>query len=117
LKQFSFPKKPFRGNIEMDTKIIIGNSINMSELKDENIQLVVTSPPYFNAPFDYPGLFESYPYFLDTIKNCAKELRRVLSRGRIAAFIVDDTLINGEKFPVVADVTKIFVNETPFPLY
>ena len=24
---------------------------------------------------------------------------------------MDDTLINGEKFPVVADITKIFVNQ------
>jgi hypothetical protein len=30
----------------------------MIELDDSCIQLVVTSPPYFNAPFDYPGLFK-----------------------------------------------------------
>lgn len=97
--------------LELDMRIIFGNSTNLSELKDESVQLVVTSPPYYNAPFDYPGLFESYPNFLDMIKNCANELKRVLSKGRIAAFVVDDTLINGEKFPVVADITKIFVNQ------
>ena len=48
---------------EMDMKVIIGDSQDMHELQEDSVQLVVTSPPYFNAPFDYPGLFESYPHF------------------------------------------------------
>lgn len=96
---------------EMDMKVIIGDSQDMHELQESSVQLVVTSPPYFNAPFDYPGLFESYPHFLEMIRNSAKELRRVVSKGRIVAFVVDDTLIKGQKFPVVADITKIFVDE------
>lgn len=80
----------------------------MQELEDNSIHLVVTSPPYFNAPFDYPDLFESYEKFLVLIRNLAKELKRVLDDGRVAAFVVDDTLIDGVKYPVVADITKIF---------
>jgi DNA modification methylase len=83
----------------------------MRELEDKRVQLVVTSPPYFNAPFDYPDLFESYDQFLTVIRNVAREIRRVLDEGRIAAFVVDDTLIEGKKYPVVADVTKIFIEE------
>lgn len=83
----------------------------MKELKDNSIHLVVTSPPYFNAPFDYPGLFESYDQFLELIQTVAKEIKRVLDKGRIATFVVDDTLIKGKKYPVVADVTKIFIEE------
>jgi modification methylase len=83
----------------------------MRELKDNSVHLVVTSPPYFNAPFDYPDLFKSYAHFLVMIRNVAKELKRVIAQGRIAAFVCDDTLINGEKYPVVADITKIFVEE------
>jgi DNA modification methylase len=83
----------------------------MGELKDRSVQLVVTSPPYFNAPFDYPDLFENYDRFLIVIRNVARELRRVLDEGRIAAFVVDDTLIKGKKYPVVADITKIFIEE------
>jgi DNA modification methylase len=45
------------------------------------------------------------------IRNMAKELKRVLDEGRIACFVCDDTLINGSKFPVVADITKIFFEE------
>ncbi len=92
-------------------KIVFGDSQRMRELKDKSVQLVVTSPPYFNAPFDYPDLFEDYDRFLMVIRNVARELRRVLGDGRIAAFVVDDTLKNGKKYPVVADTTKIFIEE------
>ena len=91
--------------------IVFGDAQDMKELEDNSVHLVVTSPPYFNAPFDYPDLFKSYDEFLNLIRNIAKELKRVLDRGRIAAFVVDDTLIKGKKYPVVADITKIFIEE------
>ncbi len=91
--------------------IIFGSSQNMKELENNSVHLVVTSPPYFNAPFDYPDLFKSYNEFLTLMKNVAKELKRVLNQGRIAAFVVDDTLIKKEKYPVVADIIKIFTEE------
>lgn len=96
---------------ESKNKIVFGDCQNMKELKDNSIHLVVTSPPYFNAPFDYPDLFESYEKFLELMHNVAKELKRVLDKGRIASLVVDDTLIKGEKYPVVADITKIFIEE------
>ncbi len=68
---------------------------------------MVTSPPYYNAPFDYPGLFRSYRGFLRLMKEFAEELHRVLADGRIAAFVTDDMLVKGEKYPVVADITRI----------
>ncbi|MCD6476654.1 MAG: site-specific DNA-methyltransferase [Candidatus Aenigmarchaeota archaeon] len=95
----------------MTNKIIFGDAQNMKELEDSSIHLVVTSPPYFNAPFDYPDLFESYEQFLNVMKNVANEIKRVLAKGRIAAFVCDDTLINGEKYPVVADIIKIFTEQ------
>ena len=92
-------------------RIVFGDCQKMNELEDDSVHLTVTSPPYFNAPFDYPDLFESYDQFTTIMRNTAKELRRVLDKGRIAALVVDDTLINGEKYPVVADITKIFREE------
>ena len=44
------------------------------------------------------------------LKDFAKELYRVLAPGRVAAFVTDDMLVNGEKYPVVADITKIMVD-------
>ncbi|MEO0265047.1 MAG: site-specific DNA-methyltransferase [candidate division WOR-3 bacterium] len=91
--------------------LVFGDSRNMRELPDGSVQLVVTSPPYFNAPFDYPGLFRDYDEFLSLIKDVSKEIKRVLANGRIVALVVDDILIEGKKYPVVADVTKIFIEE------
>lgn len=92
-------------------KLIFGDSENMHELQDESVQLVVTSPPYFNAPFDYPDLFPSYEEYLDKMAKVAKELKRVVAQGRIVCIVCDDTLVRGQKCPVVADITKIYVNE------
>jgi len=47
-----------------DNKIIFGNSEDMHELEKNSVHLVVTSPPYFNAPFDYPNLFATYDDYL-----------------------------------------------------
>jgi len=89
-------------------KLIIGNCMVMEEILDVTIHLMVTSPPYYNAPFDYKGLYKTYDQYLDVLQCFAKETYRVLQEGRIAVLNIDDMLINGEKFPIVADAIKIF---------
>jgi len=81
----------------------------MGEIPDSSIHLVVTSPPYFNAPFDYKGLFKSYGQYLGVLKKMAEEAFRVLADGRIFVLNIDDMLVKGDKFPIVADVTRIFL--------
>lgn len=82
--------------------------MDMSEISDSSIHLIVTSPPYYNAPFDYDGLFTNYEQYLGVLKRFAKESFRVLSEGRIVALNIDDMLVNGTKYPIVADATKMF---------
>jgi site-specific DNA-methyltransferase (adenine-specific) len=89
-------------------KLIIGNCMDMHEIPDESVHLVVTSPPYFNAPFDYKDLFKSYGQYLGVLRKVAKELFRVMVKGRIVVLNIDDMLIKGIKYPIVADATKIF---------
>jgi DNA modification methylase len=89
-------------------KLIIGNCMSMEEIPNESVHLIVTSPPYFNAPFDYKGVFKSYGQYLGVLQKVAKEMFRVLKKGRIVVLNIDDMLIEGEKFPIVADATKIF---------
>ncbi len=89
-------------------KLIIGNCSEMHEINDESIHLVVTSPPYYNAPFDYENLYKSYSEYLNLLKKVARELFRVLVEGRIIVLNIDDMLVKGIKFPLVADATKIF---------
>lgn len=91
-------------------KVIFGNCMSMAELSDQSIHFIVTSPPYFNAPFDYKGLFENYDQYLGVIRRMAKEAFRVLQDGRIFALNIDDMLVNGKKYPITADATKIFQN-------
>lgn len=89
-------------------KLIIGNCMNMDEIPDNSVHLAITSPPYFNAPFDYKDLFKSYDQFLGMLRKVAKESFRVIADGRVFVLNVDDMLVNGDKFPIVADATKIF---------
>ncbi len=91
-------------------KLIIGNSMNMQEIENESIHLVITSPPYFNAPFDYEGMYKNYDQYLNVLESVAKEIYRVLKNGRIVALNIDDMLVDGQKFPIVSDITKIFIN-------
>ena len=81
----------------------------MQEIKSGTVHLIVTSPPYFNAPFDYKELFKGYDsHFLPMMQKFAEESYRVLQDGRIAVVNIDDMLVDGEKFPIVADTIKIF---------
>jgi len=86
-----------------------------NEVADGEVALIVTSPPYYNAPFDYPDLFPSYEDYLDLIRAFASQSKRVLGRGRICAIVTDDMLVRegnggrGKKYPIVADTTRIFV--------
>ena len=91
-------------------RIVFGDSRTMSEITDESIQLMVTSPPYFNAPFDYPDLFKDYKEFLGLIRDLSRDLYRVLASGRVACFVTDDMLVKGEKYPIVADITRLMID-------
>ena len=91
-------------------KVIFGNCMSMEELSNESIHLIVTSPPYFNAPFDYQGLFTSYEKYLNVLAQFSKEAYRVLQEGRVFALNIDDMLVDGIKYPIIADSIKIMQN-------
>ncbi len=94
----------------METKhlVIIGDCTTMYEIPDASVHLVITSPPYFNAPFDYKGYYDNYDHYLNVLKKVAKELYRIIAEGRIIVLNIDDMLIDGIKYPIVADSTRIF---------
>ena len=88
-------------------KVVFGDARDMREVEDESIHLVITSPPYYNAPFDFPNLFEDYDEYLNMLKDVGEEIYRVLKEGRIACFVVQDIRIDGELYPIVADLINI----------
>jgi len=95
-------------------KVVFGSSEDMRELRDGSIALVVTSPPYYNAPFDFPNLFKSYDDFLNLLRRVGRELLRVLQRGRVAVFVTQDVRIDGRLYPIVADLISVMVHEVGF---
>jgi DNA modification methylase len=72
-------------------KIFLGNSMKMSELSDESIHLMVTSPPYFNTkmysrePIEGDlGNVSDLDEWFEKIAQVWKEVYRVLQPGRKA---------------------------------
>src|SRR6266705_439460 len=90
-------------------RVVFGDCRTMKEIPDQSIQLTITSPPYYNAPFDYPDLFSDYNEFLTLIQDVCHDLYCVSAAGRIVCFITDDMLVKGQKYPVVADITRLML--------
>ncbi len=72
-------------NRQLTPTIILGDSRNMSELKDESVHLVVTSPPYWQLK-DYGngnqiGFNDSYEDYINNLNLVWKECYRVLYKG------------------------------------
>lgn len=91
--------------------LLIGDCTKANEILNlPAIDLLVTSPPYFNAPFDYNELFENYETFLDMMNKFAKLFFKALKPGGIIGLNIDDMLIKGVKYPIISDSLKIFTN-------
>ena len=93
-------------------KIIFGNSQDMPELKDRSIQLVVTSPPYFDVK-DYGkiegniGAIKSYEFYLAAVKNVFEECFRVLEDGRYCCVNISDIISDSKKYAIPAHYVSI----------
>lgn len=61
----------------------------MGKMAGSSVHLLVTSPPYFNAPFDYRNLYQSYAEYLELLCQVAQEAYRVLRNGRSVALNID----------------------------
>lgn len=67
------------------TKIVIGDSRNMKEVRDESVHLVITSPPYWQLK-DYGderqiGFNDSYEDYINNLNLVWNECYRVLHKG------------------------------------
>ena len=81
-------KKEFKINSTTQT-IYFSDSRNMSELKDNSVHLMVTSPPYFNAKEyskDYSGRdlgnIDDLDKWFEEINKVWQEVYRVIQPGR-----------------------------------
>lgn len=66
-------------------KVIIGDSRNMAELKDNSVHLVITSPPYWQlkdyGSLDQIGFNDSYENYINNLNLVWKECFRTLNDG------------------------------------
>jgi DNA modification methylase len=103
-----------------DIKIIWGDSLNiMKQMKSESIQLMVTSPPYYNAR-EY-SQWDNLDLYLDDMRQIIKESYRVLDNNRVWVWNVGDIFDNDRlhtksvwgkrRIPLGAYFIKIFEEE------
>ncbi|NLN49080.1 MAG: site-specific DNA-methyltransferase [Clostridiales bacterium] len=66
-------------------KIIFGDSRSLNSIKDKSVQLIITSPPYWQlkdyGDIDQIGFNDSYEEYINNLNFVWKECNRVLSDG------------------------------------
>ncbi|MFX0015424.1 MAG: DNA-methyltransferase [Promethearchaeota archaeon] len=89
--------------------LLIGDCTKAKQILEyPAFDLLVTSPPYFNAPFDYRELFQNYETFLEMIARFGELSFEALTIGGIVGLNIDDMLVKGIKYPIISDIIKIF---------
>ena len=90
--------------------VVIGDSRKMYEVGDESVQLVVTSPPYFNVK-DYGkeniGSIDDFHEYLQNMQLVFDECYRVLEHGRYFCVNICDIISGAEKFPIPANYVSL----------
>ena len=66
-------------------RIIFGDSRSLNEIKDKSVQLIITSPPYWQlkdyGTEDQIGFYDSYEEYINNLNLVWQECYRVLSDG------------------------------------
>lgn len=97
-------------------KIIIGDSRSMTELPDESVHLVITSPPYWQLK-DYGdenqlGFHDSYESYINNLNLVWKECFRVLHKGCRLCINIGDQFARSiyygryKVIPIRTEITK-----------
>ncbi len=89
----------------------------LQEFPNESINLVFTSPPYFNAKPEYND-YVDYDEYLENIRKVIKSTHRVLSEGRFFIINVSPVLLprksrndSSTRVAVPFDIHQLFVEE------
>jgi len=84
---------------------VVGDSRKMAEVKSDSVQLVVTSPPYFNVKNyvnENIGSIEDFNEYLQEMQLVFNECYRVLQNGRYICVNICDVISGEEKYPIPA---------------
>jgi len=106
--------EPEKGQHEPN--VSVGDARDLSTLKDQSIDLVLTHPPYLNiikyGVKDVEGDLSrlgSLPKFCDEIEKVARESFRVLKPGKYCAILMGDTRRRKHMVPLAVSVMKRFL--------
>lgn len=89
-------------------RVIIGNAINMAELTNDSVDLMVTSPPYWNIKnYGNGDKSKSYEEYLSLLRNVFKEVARVLKPGRFACVNIGTALYQDMMTHIPSDLIHI----------
>lgn len=90
--------------------LVIGDAKSMDEIADNSVQLVVTSPPYWNLK-KYGGkgvsVNTAYKQYLEDIKDVLVEIQRVMEPGRFVCINVGTAVSVERMESIPADIIKI----------
>ena len=97
-------------------KVVVGDARDLSFLKDDSFDLVITHPPYMNIirysegkiPADLSNI-SSLPKFCDEIEKVAKELFRLLKPDKYCAILIGDTRKGKHFVPLAFNVMQRFL--------
>jgi DNA modification methylase len=106
----------FKHHPPSEQKVKVGDARDLSFLKDNSFDLVLTHPPYMNIIRYSDGKIEgdlsniaSLPKFCDEIEKIARELFRVLKSGKFCAILIGDTRKAKHFVPLAFNVMQRFL--------
>ena len=106
--------KPEPKQITKPSLLIGDNRITLNKIKDKQIQLIFTSPPYYNARIysDY----KSYEEYLNSMFETLKQCHRILEDGRFILINVSPVItkragreFESIRYPIHFDFHKILI--------
>jgi len=103
---------------ELRSTLIQGDAEEtLAELPSESVDLVFTSPPYFNARPDYSE-YAVYEEYLSKMRKIIQQCNRLLSEGRFFVINVSPVLIrranrneSSRRIAVPFDLHRLFIEE------
>ena len=89
----------------------------IDDMPSESIDLIFTSPPYFNARLDY-SQYKQYETYLLKMRQVIRKCHRILNEGRFFAINISPVLIRrssrseaSKRIAVPFDLHRIFIEE------
>lgn len=90
--------------------VVIGDSRHMDEVETRSVQLIMTSPPYWNLKkYGKKGLgpAQSYNQYISELRDIFVEVKRVMEPGRFACINVGTAVSNNSMESISSDVISM----------